>query len=174
MREVEVLRDNILAQLDADPDLAPSDIVVMMPDIEKYAPYIEAVFSDSIQSPNKNQKLPFSIADRSPENIHKIIQTLNKIFALPETRFDVESVFDILEYDELRDHFGLDEEQFNYCRELALRTNIRWGISAKTRQQSKLPNTEEHTWKYALDRMLLGYTINHTTCLLYTSDAADD
>jgi len=89
--------------------------------------------------------------------------TLNKIFTLPETRFDVESVFELLEYDEIRTHFNLDKDQLNYCRELALETNIRWGISSHTREHSNLPNTEEHTWKYALDRMLLGYSLGQTS-----------
>lgn len=162
MREVEVLHDQILAQLDNDEELLPSDIVVMMPDIEKYAPYIESVFSTSITSNiegKKAQKLPFSIADRDSQNIFKIIQALNKVFTLADTRFDVGAVFELLEYDDIRKHFSLTQEQLNYCRELALTTNIRWGISAKSRKESDLPNTEEHTWKYALDRMLLGYPL---------------
>ena len=161
MREVEVLHDQILAQLDTDPELTPSDIVVMMPDIEKYAPYIESVFTSPVANINgkKEQKLPFSIADRDPQNIFKIVQALNKLFTLPDSRFDVEAVFELLEYDDIREHFGLDQDQLNYCRELALATNIRWGISAKSRLQNDLPNTEEHTWKYALDRMLLGYSL---------------
>ena len=170
MREVEVLHDQILAHLDADADLTPSDIVVMMPDIEKYAPYIESIFSSSLSEQNK-QTLPFSIADRDAQNIFKTVQALNKLWALPDTRFDVEAVLELLEYDDIRQHFGLDQEQSDYCRELALATNIRWGISAKARQQDNLPNTEEHTWKYALDRMLLGYTLaaNDDTETLFDS-----
>jgi len=170
MREVEVLHDQLLDQLNSDDDLLPSDIVVMMPDIEKYAPYIESVFGSTIMpssdtdlsigsKPKKATKLPFSIADRDPQNIFKITQALSKLLTLPDSRFEVEAVFELLEYDELRTHFGLDQEQLNYCRELALATNIRWGISDKTRKQKKLPNTEEHTWKYALDSMLLGYSL---------------
>lgn len=153
MREVEVLHDQILSELDADSNLAPSDIVVMMPDIENYAPYIDAVFGTS------KQHLPFSIADREAQNVFSIIEALNKLFALPDTRFDVESVFELLEYNDIRENFQLDEDQLSYCRDLARSTNIRWGISAKNRANSNLPDTEEHTWKYALDRMLLGYAM---------------
>ena len=156
MREVEVLYDNILAELDTNADLAPSDIVVMMPDIESYAPYIEAVFSSA------EQNLPFSIADRDPQNVSKLIEALNKIFKLPELRFDVESVFEILEYEDIRSQFNLDELQVSYCRELAHATNLRWGISAETRNDNNLPETDEHTWKYAMDRMLLGYAIGES------------
>ncbi|HDM32383.1 MAG TPA: exonuclease V subunit gamma, partial [Deltaproteobacteria bacterium] len=45
MREIEVLFDNLLEMFDEDPGLEPRDILVMAPDIEKYVPYIQAVFS---------------------------------------------------------------------------------------------------------------------------------
>ena len=43
-RQVEVLRDAILHLLDADPSLEPRDIIVMCPDIENFAPLIQATF----------------------------------------------------------------------------------------------------------------------------------
>ena len=158
MREVEVLHDQILDALDTDAELAPSDIVVMMPDIEKYAPYIEAIFATPIHS-RTQQKLPFSIADRNPLNAVTMIEALEKVLMLSDTRFDAESVFELLDYDEIRSQFNLDDKQVIQCRKLAKSTNIRWGIDANFRKQNNLPDTPEHTWKYALDRMLLGYAL---------------
>ncbi|HEV8628537.1 MAG TPA: exodeoxyribonuclease V subunit gamma, partial [Acidimicrobiia bacterium] len=43
-RQVEVVRDAILHLLAADPTLEPRDIVVMCPDIEAFAPLIQATF----------------------------------------------------------------------------------------------------------------------------------
>lgn len=171
MREVEVLHDQILDALEAEPSLSPADIVVMMPNIESYAPYIEAVFSSN-QFSATQQKLPFSIADRDPLVVHTIIEALLKVLMLADTRFDVESVFELLDYDIIHKQFNLDETQVLKCRNLARATNIRWGISAQTRAQNNLPETEEHTWKYALDRLLLGYTIGTTTSgeQLFNSD----
>ena len=161
MREVEVLHDQILNALDTNTTLAPSDIVVMMPDIEKYAPYIEAIFS-SPANQNTKQSLPFSIADRNPLNASNMIEALNKALLLSDTRFDVESVFELLDYDEVRTQFNLDESQVIKCRKYAKSINIRWGINANYRKQNNLPATEEHTWKYALDRLLLGYALGET------------
>jgi len=161
MREVEVLHDQILNALDTDPTLSPADIVVMMPNIEKYAAYIEAVFSNSANV-NTQQSLPFSIADRNPLSASNMIEALIKILKLADTRFDVESVFELLDYDEIRAQFNLDENQVTQCRKLAKATNIRWGISANYRKQNQLPATDEHTWKYALDRILLGYALGDT------------
>ena len=44
MRELEVLYDNVLAMFEDDPSLVPKDVLVMTPDIEAYAPFIQAVF----------------------------------------------------------------------------------------------------------------------------------
>ena len=43
-RQVEVLRDAILHLLDDDPTLEPRDVIVMCPDIETFAPLIQATF----------------------------------------------------------------------------------------------------------------------------------
>ena len=44
MREVEVLYDQLLDCFETMPDLRPRDIIVMTPEIEKYAPFIRGVF----------------------------------------------------------------------------------------------------------------------------------
>ncbi len=161
LREVEVLYDQILDALNTDKSLSPADIVVMLPDIESYAPYIEAVFSSTTFSQTQ-KPLPFSIADRNPINAQLLVEALLKILKLIDTRFDVESVFEILDYKDISNQFSLDEDEINKCRKLALTSNIRWGIDSEYRQKNKLPNTQEHTWKYALDSLLLGYAMGES------------
>ncbi len=156
MREVEVLHDQLLDCLQKDADLAPSDIIVMTPDIEKYAPYIDAIFS---AKPEKTPKLPFSIADQNPAHAQPTIEAFLKVLDLVDKRFDAESVFELLDYDSIRDKFDLTQDEVLFCREIARSTNIRWGINAETREKNHLPATDEHTWRYAFDRLLLGYTL---------------
>ena len=43
-RQVEVLRDAVLHLLAEDPALEPRDVIVMCPDIEAFAPLIQATF----------------------------------------------------------------------------------------------------------------------------------
>src|SRR6202012_5271716 len=43
-RQVEVIRDAILHALAEDPTLEPRDVIVMCPDIETFAPLIQATF----------------------------------------------------------------------------------------------------------------------------------
>ena len=44
VRELEVLHDHLLDLFQRDPALKPKDIIVMMPDVSIYAPFIDAVF----------------------------------------------------------------------------------------------------------------------------------
>ena len=44
MREIEMLHDRILHAL-SNPEIQPRDILVTAPDINRYVPYIDAVFS---------------------------------------------------------------------------------------------------------------------------------
>ncbi|WP_369412389.1 exodeoxyribonuclease V subunit gamma [Geotalea toluenoxydans] len=94
MREVEVLYDQLLHRLDQDPSLSPRDILVMTPDIESYAPYISAVFG----SPERaEEKIPFSIADRSLRREGEAAETFLAILDLCGSRFTVTQVLDIVE-----------------------------------------------------------------------------
>ena len=151
MREVEVLHDQILAAIESSDDLKPADIVVMTSMIDTYAPYIEAVFSTA------EHYLPYSIADRSVSSSKPEVEVMLKILDLPDQRFNVEAVFELLEYPCIQKQFNLDDKQVLQCRHWAQETNIRWGVSDKMRAASGLPATFEHSWKYGLDRMLLGY-----------------
>lgn len=153
MREVEVLYDQLLALFATHPDLKPADVVVMTPDIDAYAPYLDAVFSTA-QHP-----LPYSIADRSPGYAQSILNLCEQLLELPQSRFDAESVLALLEFREVREHLGLDEAQVARCREWIRAVNIRWGSDAASRVQQGGADTPEHTWRYGLDRLLLGYAL---------------
>ena len=58
LRELQILKDRLLELLAHDPTLQPRDIAVLTPNIEPYAPYIEAVFGQESGRP-----LPYSAAD---------------------------------------------------------------------------------------------------------------
>ena len=50
LRETEVLHDQLLTMLSEDPQLTPRDIIVMVADIDNYAPYIQAVSFCAVRS----------------------------------------------------------------------------------------------------------------------------
>lgn len=154
MREVQVLYDQILDAIEHDASLAPSDIVVMTPDIDQYAPYIEAVFG-TVNDPK--QRLPFSIADQSQRQLQSIITTCLQLLDLPDSRFEAERIFALLENEVVRTQARLDLDDIHQCRIWVSDTNIRWGVDAERRVKQGGADTFEHTWRYGLDRLLLGF-----------------
>ncbi len=155
MREVEVLHDQLLALFDANPDLRPCDVVVMTPDIEAYAPCIEAVFATA----PGDRTIPFSIADRSLSAESPVANAFAALLELPGSRWDVNRLLDLLELPAIQRRFDLDAEQVELVQRWVRATGIRWGIDESTRRALELPATREHTWAFGLDRLLLGYAL---------------
>src|SRR5262249_51434350 len=60
LREMEIVRAQILPALAGDATLTPADVMVLVPDVQLYAPYVHAVFGPV------QKQLPFHVADRSP------------------------------------------------------------------------------------------------------------
>ena len=60
-REIEVLREVLLDAFDNDTSLAPEDVLVMLPDIQAYAPLLDAVFGAQQRD---TEQIPYTIADR--------------------------------------------------------------------------------------------------------------
>ena len=153
MREVEVLHDRLLALIAEAPDLEPSDIVVMAPDIETYAPYIEAVFGTAAH------RIPFSVSDRSAQHESAIAATFSALLDLPGSRYEANRVLAFLDEVAVRRRFGLTEGDLDTVTRWVRESQIRWGIDAAHRARLGLPATSEHTWRFGLDRLLLGYAL---------------
>lgn len=154
MREAEVIHDQILAALARDASLTPADVVIMTPDIEIAAPYLDAVFSTA------TQKLPYTISDIGLNSTNEMAETLLALLEIPGSRFEVNRILGLLEFAVVRARFGLDKTAVKQIADWCLQTNIRWGIDAQSRKKSGLPETHEHSWKNGLNRMLLGYMMN--------------
>lgn len=152
MREVEVLHDRLLDLFDRHPDLRPSDVVVMTPDIEQYAPAIEAVFATAPEA----RRIPYSIADRSLAADSPLVAAFLALLDLPGSRYDANRILDLLELPAVQRRFGLDAEQVERAQRWVRNTNIRWGIDESTPRSLGLPASREHTWRSGLDRLVLG------------------
>jgi len=156
MREIEVLQDNILALLESRPDVRPRDILVMMPDMEAYAPFIEAVFSIPENDP---RRVPFSIADKGIRVESRTVSAFLGLLELPLGRFGAGQVMEILESGEIRDKFSLTEPDVEKIREWVRDARIRWGLDGAHREELGVPSFAQNTWRAGLDRMLLGYAL---------------
>ncbi|WP_089715850.1 exodeoxyribonuclease V subunit gamma [Halomonas daqiaonensis] len=162
-REVEILHDQLLAAFSADPELRPRDIIVMVPDIDHYAPHIQAVFGQYAkdQVPHDDPRyIPYTLSDQASRHRLPLLIALEKLLRLPELRVSVSDLLDLMEVPALRARFGLSEENLPTLARWIEGAGIRWGLHARQRGSLDLPEgLEQNTWAFGLRRLLLGYTV---------------
>jgi exodeoxyribonuclease V gamma subunit len=164
MREMEVLHDNLLAMFEGNPHLTPRDIVVMTPDIDIYAPYIQAVFDAPQEDPCR---IPFTLSDRTMADDNEIAGPLLSILGLSESRLGAEEVVELLQFPLLGARFKITEGDIEFIRAWLREAAIRWGMDSVHREEIGLPPEEGHTWRSGLDRLLLGYAMSGTESRLF-------
>ncbi|CRL48983.1 MULTISPECIES: exodeoxyribonuclease V subunit gamma [Pseudomonas] len=157
-REVEILHDQLLARFSADPDLRPRDIIVMVPDIDSYAPHIRAVFGQlERQDP---RFIPFTLADQGQRGRDPLLIAVEHLLKLPDSRFPVSEILDLLDVPALRARFGVEERDLPTLHRWIEGAGIRWGMNAEQRAGLGLPEAlEQNSWRFGLRRMLLGYAV---------------
>lgn len=172
MREVEALYNQILRELNENPDLSPEEIVVMTPDIEQYAPFIDAVFG----SAPKERYLPYSISDISLKESDTIFSALLQILALPESAFKASDLLTFLQLPEIMEKFDFSESDIALIQFWISDVNIKQAIDGlHLTEELALPYNDQfewdiNTWRWGLQRMLLGYGSTRTALLHTISD----
>jgi exodeoxyribonuclease V gamma subunit len=169
LREVEVLYDRLLSLFENDQQVKPRDILVMTPNIDIYAPFIESVFSHSKEENPKagDISIPFGIADGKPMRDNPIIVSFFKILDLAESRFEASRVTALLDRPLIRRAFGIASEEIPLIHRWIKESGIRWGIDEDALIDLGLPYLSPHSWQDGIDRMLLGYALPGENKRLY-------
>ena len=149
MREVEVLRNQLLYALDQDLSLELREIVVIAPDIQNYESFITAAFRD----------IPHAIADRSLRLSNHALDAFIRFLSVSQSRFGWQTVLDLLEQPVVYPSFGLSETDLELIRHWVQVTQVRWGKSKQHKKALGLPELTENTWQAMLDRLLMGYAV---------------
>ena len=169
-RQVEVVRDAILHLLAADPTLEPRDVIVMCPDIEAFAPLIQATFGAGESAADEDDELPrrsdrppdlrVRLADRSLRQTNPVLGVVARLLELAGPAADR-----LAGAGPGRSRAGPPAlPARRRRRRAAARTGsrdsgIRWGLDAEHRAPFKLAELPAGTWRFGLDRLLLGVTM---------------
>jgi exodeoxyribonuclease V gamma subunit len=161
-RQVEVLRDAILHLLEDDPTLEPRDIIVMCPDIETFAPLIQATFGGhglNGGSGDPERTLEIRLADRSLRQTNPVMGVLSEVLELSSARITATEVLDLAGRDPVRRRFHFSDDDLYRLEEWVNGAFVRWGFDAAHRSSFQLEGIEANTWQAGLDRILLGVTM---------------
>jgi exodeoxyribonuclease V gamma subunit len=158
-REVEVLHDqllHLLAQPTEGRPLAPRDIVVMVPDIELFAPAVRAVFGQHGRGHPRH--IPYGIADLRERGRHPLLRALEWLLRAPQQRYAYSELRDLLDVPAAARRFGLRSEDVTQLADWAAGAGVRWGLHLDQRSALGLQACgDANSWRFGLQRMLLGY-----------------
>jgi len=150
LREVEILRDQLLQLFEQDENLCPEHVAVLVSNIETYSPVVRAVFSGIAG------QIPFRISDESERALNGALDALLLGLELVRGRFKARSVLDLLQADPVREKFGIDASAFEQIVSWVTSSGIRWGLDVEHRHDFELTHLELNTWEFGKKRLLLG------------------
>ncbi len=157
IREVEVLRDRLRDAFESDADLQPEDVVILCPDLETYAPLVQAVFDST--DPDQPGHIPVSIAGRSPRRTRPIVEAYFRILEVLDGRFGASEVLDLLNIEAVASAAKMASEEVASVANWVKQSGACWGIDSQHRASESLPVSDLNTWQFGLDRLIMGYAM---------------
>ncbi|MEN9359859.1 MAG: exodeoxyribonuclease gamma subunit [Verrucomicrobiota bacterium] len=152
LREVEILREFLLRQFALDPGLRSEDVLILTPDLETYAPLVQAVFSRT-----EPRSLPLSIADGGGVRLSPAAAVLLNLLGLDSSRCTASELLDILEFPAVSERFQLAADDLLLLRAKLKDAGLHWGLDAAHHFESCGLAFDEFSWDWALKRLICGY-----------------
>ena len=161
-RQVEVLREVVLGLLADDPSLEPRDVLVMCPDIEAFAPLVEAAFGlgESVAGGHPGQRLQVRLADRALTQTNPLLSVAGRLLDLAGGRAEASEVLDLLHAEPVRHRFRFTDADLETIVGWVGRAGVRWAYDAAHRAPYSLEGYVQNTWRSGLDRVLAGVAVS--------------
>jgi len=168
LRQVETLRDELLAAFLADPSLEPRDVLVVTPSLEVYAPLVAAVFDRSLEGEDgeagrdgaeRVPSIPVQIADLGLRRTNPVAETLLAALELSVERVTAPRLLALLGLEPVRRRFGLGPDDAAAMRELLVEAGLRWGLDADDKAAADQPALDANSVRFGLERIALGLLV---------------
>lgn len=154
-RELEVLHDQLLDMMSGASGMTPADVLVVLPELEKAAPLIHAVFGTA----SEDRRIPYVITGLPRAAANPAAAAVLALLALLTSRFKAGEVFDLLRRPLVHSRFGLDECGLESIHGWMRLSGICWGLDGAHRRDCGLPDSDHHSLRDGLDRLFLGYAL---------------
>jgi exodeoxyribonuclease V gamma subunit len=162
-RQVEVLRELLVGLLADDPTLEPRDVVVLCPDIERFAPLISAAFGladDDTATEHPGHRIRVRLADRALRRVNPLLNVLGTVLDLAGSRLEASAVLDLCAQPPVARRFSFTADDLDRLAQLVAASGVRWGLDMAYRKPYGLDHLGQNTWAAGLDRLLLGVTMD--------------
>lgn len=163
LRQLEVLKERLLHWLD-DADAKarheqrqPSDILVLVPDIEQIAPLIRTVFARQYEQ--YQGYLPIKISGIAPLDAVQLWQAIQQRMQLVQQRFSLTQFLDWLSLLPIQRHYQLNYEQIQRIQALLSAAGFRRGFDEQHLTQHLSVGDEDYRFSFLYALQRLSYAI---------------
>ncbi len=178
-RELEALRDVLLDAFDTVDGLRPADVLVLVPDLDEYAPLVDAVFGAE-SATGDGLRLPYHVVDHPHAPALRVVEAFTRALRLHDGRVTASDLLDLLGYPLVRRAARIEEDELPRLRRWIAESGVCWGLDAERKGRFGVPADDLHTWRFGLDRLLLGVlcdddglVMGHLPCSAAGLDGAD-
>lgn len=159
LRQVQVLHDCLLALFHRNAEhagqrLYPDDVLVMAPDINRFAPAIAAVFDQGSLSN------AYALSDRSLSRSNAIAGAFLALFDLIDSRFEYSRVMGLLAVPALRQRFHFSDDDVERLRGWLYDAYVCWGLDGADRQRACGVSFDAFSWRHGINRLMLGLAMD--------------
>ncbi len=161
-RQVEALRETLLTVFTDMPDLEARDVVVMCPDVELFAPLIQAAFGQPATGAaggHPGHGLRVRLADRGLTGTNPLLELCSRLLGMAGGRVTATELLDVAALNPVARRFGFTVDELAQLRRWAGEANLHWGLSQADRDAYAVPapgGIATGTAQAAMSRLLLG------------------
>ncbi|MDX8430902.1 MAG: exodeoxyribonuclease V subunit gamma [Candidatus Algichlamydia australiensis] len=141
LREIEVLKTLLLNLFAENPDLQPSDVLVLAPKIADYESHISLSFG------SKDLPIPFEIQDLPFSRRSDPAQALLYLFSLQNCAWEREEILRFFHFASVKEHIHFTDEELKTIEKWLEAVHLKWGYDETHRVG---------TWEEAFRRLLFG------------------
>ncbi|MGL1934943.1 MAG: exodeoxyribonuclease V subunit gamma [Fibrobacterales bacterium] len=162
-REVETLYDSIVHTLRLNSKIRFHDIAVFVTDLDRYGPIIQQVFD--ARNSEGSERIPFSLIDGTASS-SMYSQAVRDLMALTGGSFTRKDIITFFENPCVQAARGITPEMVTIFVTWAERLNIFRHFDQTHRESAGYAEEYIHTWRMALDRLLLGQVVAAETVII--------
>lgn len=155
IRELEILKSRLYHWLHTGVIESVDDVIVMMPDVSTYAPFIDVVFATDSDSYNG---IPYAISDRSFRQEYGITEGFMFLLNLHKKRLTFNEIFSLFELQPILNKFSVSQDEAKTIKQWCHSVNVRWGLDGEDKHRFDLLPSAENTWLFGMERLLAGYS----------------
>lgn len=155
LRQLEVLRDQLIDWFAADVTRQPADVLVLVPNLPDIVPLIRSVFAPHNDS---GKYIPVNVTGVASSDAEQLWQAVAGRFVLLDERFSIEDFADWLALEGVQQAYALNREDVQRLTDLLIQAGFRRGFDATHLSPTLAAQDKDSrfTLQFALNRLLLG------------------